>query len=137
MKDWKRAPGIMVYDASSDQELMEFGKFLMKKGELTVMAGWAGFAGVLPSLLGLEGERPRQVALGEKFLVACGSVNPITVRQLDYAQRQGFTRIRMAPHQKFDIGYYRTPEGEKNLKDWKELCSRSNRAIIDLSLIHI
>lgn len=131
MKDWKRAPGIMVYDASTDQELMEFGKFLMKKGELTVMAGCAGFAGVLPSLLGLEGERPRQVALGEKFLVACGSVNPITVRQLDYAQRQGFTRIRMAPHQKFDTGYYRTPEGEKNLKDWKELCSRSNRAIID------
>ena len=37
----------------------------------------------------------------------------------------------MAPHQKFDTGYYRTPEGEKNLKDWKELCSRSNRAIID------
>ena len=73
----------MVYDASTDQELMEFGKFLMKKGELTVMAGCAGFAGVLPSLLGLEGEMPRQVALGEKFLVACGSVNPITVRQLD------------------------------------------------------
>ena len=46
MKDWKRAPGIMVYDASTDQELMEFGKFLMKKGELTVMAGCAGFAGV-------------------------------------------------------------------------------------------
>lgn len=44
MKDWKRAPGIMVYDASTDQELMEFGKFLMKKGELTVMAA----APVLP-----------------------------------------------------------------------------------------
>ena len=131
IENWSRTPGIMVYDASTEEELMEEGRFLMEEGELGIMAGCAGFAGVLPELLELEGKGQKKVALAQPFLVACGSVNPITVGQLDYAEQHGFTRIRMAPHQKLDTGYYQTPEGQKALRDWKDLCSSNSRAIID------
>ena len=86
------------------------------------MAGRAGFAGVLPSLLGLEGERPRQVALGEKFLCSlreCQSDNgqaTSIMHNVRDLQESGWLRTRSS-----------TPDTTgrrrgKNLKDWKELC---------------
>lgn len=131
MENWKREPGIMVYDASTEEELKKIGKFLMENGELHIMAGCAGFAGVLPELLRLQGVRGRQVTLAENLLVACGSVNPITVSQLDYAEKHGFERIRMSPVQKLNQEYYKTPEGVKALREWKNICSRNRCAIID------
>lgn len=131
MENWNGRPGIMVYDASTEDRLRSAGEFLMEKDELHIMAGCAGFAGVLPSLLGLGGGRPRKVALTQRLLVACGSVNPITISQLDYAQMHGFERIRMTPEQKTGIGYYRTQEGIKVLGEWKNACGRSRCAIID------
>ncbi|WP_366925946.1 four-carbon acid sugar kinase family protein [uncultured Clostridium sp.] len=131
MKDWSRVPGIMIYDTSTEAEMEEQGKFLMKKDELHIMAGCAGFAGVLPSLLGLEGSGQRKVAMNGNFLVACGSVNPITRKQLDYAEKHGFKRIRMTPEQKLKAGYYQTPEGKAALLHWKDICSRNACSIID------
>ena len=72
--------GILVFDGADDQELARTGRELLRGGRLHIMAGCAGFAGVLPQLLGLRsevrGEMPR---LDQRLLVICGSVNPITV----------------------------------------------------------
>lgn len=68
LEKWRRMPGIMAYDAATDLELQREGQFLMEKGELSVMAGCAGFAGVLPRLLGLNGKKPSPVLLEKGFL---------------------------------------------------------------------
>lgn len=131
MDRWEQKPGVMVYDAQTEEELIKAGTFLLNKGELHIMAGCAGFAAVLPTLLGLKGSKRKEVALSDRFLVACGSVNPITKSQLDYAEQNGFHRIRLTPEQKLDTGYYETGAGKEALDAWKQVCRRERRCIID------
>lgn len=131
LKEWEPKQGILVYDASEDEEILKTGRFLMEQGELQLMAGCAGFAAVLPSLLGLTGNKKRTVALNNRLLVACGSVNPITRKQLDYAEKEGFTRIRLTPREKLEKGYFQTKDGKHKLAEWSAVCKKDRRCIID------
>lgn len=131
LKEWEPKQGILVYDASEDEEILKTGRFLMEQGELQLMAGCAGFAAVLPSLLGLTGSKKRTVALNNRLLVACGSVNPITRKQLDYAEQEGFTRIRLTPREKLEAGYFQTKDGKRKLAEWSAVCKKDRRCIID------
>lgn len=131
MAQWRPCPGIMVYDASTDRELTETGRFLMEAGELHIMAGCAGFAGVLPDLLHLNGRTDRKIRLTEPFFVACGSVNPITRSQLDFAQKRGCGRIRLTPPQKLEQGYYETAEGKYFLDEWARRAAGQKMCMLD------
>ena len=99
--------GICVMDASTQEDLEEAGRNLYASKELRVMAGCAGFASVLPELLGLTmGPAPELPCLDEGLFVLCGSVNPITLRQLALAQQHGFERIHIKPEQKLTEHYF-------------------------------
>lgn len=106
---------IRVWDTSEDYELEKIGKQLYESDGLRIMAGCAGFAAVLPKLLNLEGKNMPIPEFMPGFLVVCGSVNPITVGQLEYARGNGFTRINMTPEQKLDKDYWKTKEGKSFL----------------------
>lgn len=97
--------GIYVYDAACLEDLERAGRTLAAAGRLHISAGCAGFGAVLPGLLGLcrPDARPRP-KLDPRLLVVCGSVNPITVAQLDAAERAGFARLRLTPRQKLQPG---------------------------------
>lgn len=63
-----------------------------------MLAGCAGFAAFLPELLGLsDGSVVEPPQLDPRLLVLCGSVNPITLRQMDTAEKAGFARLRLTP----------------------------------------
>ncbi len=95
--------GICVVDAESDDDLECAGMRLGELDALSVSAGCAGFAAFLPSLLKLKtGSSPAMPPLGDGLLVVCGSVNPTTRRQLDWAEGHGFTRLRLTPAQKLE-----------------------------------
>ncbi|MEG0988731.1 MAG: four-carbon acid sugar kinase family protein [Clostridium sp.] len=130
-EQWQCSDGIMIYDAAADEELLTLGKLLMKEDELHITAGCAGFGAVLPELLGLTGQKQKEAAQSERFLIACGSVNPITKRQLDFAEQDGFIRIRLNSRQKLDERYYRTKAGIKDLETWKDLCMTEKRCMLD------
>ena len=121
----------MVYDAQSQESLITAASDLYRKGCLSIMAGCAGFASVLPKLLGLEGRESHVPEFISRFLVVCGSVNPITKSQLDYAQAHGFTRIRLTPRQKLDRGYWDSEEGQGTLRRWMLRCQIESRCILD------
>ena len=55
-------PGIQVYDAETDGDLLRIGRVLGKEG-LRLSAGCAGFASVLAELLELEGSSPERPCL--------------------------------------------------------------------------
>lgn len=131
MEGWQLKPGIMVYDAADDEELRSKGRFLLEQDELHIMAGCAGFAGVLPELLGLRGRTTGKVELAEQLFVACGSVNPITRNQLDYAEQKGCTRIRLTPEQKLTEESYRTEAGRRLLRQWETIAENSRLCILD------
>ena len=104
--------GIYVYDACSLEDLEQTGRTLAAAGRLHISAGCAGFGAVLPRLLGLGGkECAPEPRLDPRLLVVCGSVNPITVAQLDAAEQAGFARMRLSPRQKLEPGYWHSEEG--------------------------
>lgn len=110
-------PMIAVYDAETDEELRSLARKLGNAGQLMTVAGCAGMAEALPELLGLTGLAPSIPDFTPGFLVACGSVNPITKGQLDCAQKHGFRRIRLTPAQKLEPGYFETEVGRAKVKE--------------------
>lgn len=110
-------PVIAVYDAETDGELQSLARKLGNARQLKTVAGCAGMAEALPELLGLTGPAPSIPDFTPGFLVACGSVNPITKGQLDYAEKHGFRRIRLTPAQKLEPGYFETEVGRAKVKE--------------------
>lgn len=124
--------GIYVYDAESLEDLETAGRTLAAAGKLSISAGCAGFGEVLPRLLGLghtgQAARPR---LDPRLLVVCGSVNPITLAQMDRAEQAGFARLRLAPRQKLQPGYWESREGREDRRQIEEMLHGHPLAIID------
>ena len=129
--DIPRAAGIVVVDAETDEDLRRAGRALKDRGGLRLLAGCAGFAAALPALLELEGqgEPPAQSLLAGGLFVLCGSVNPITQKQLAVGESNGFARCHIEPEEKLIPGYLDTPEGERSLDRWRQ-ASRENRWMI-------
>lgn len=136
---WRATPdnipaekGIIIMDAETDQDLRSAGENLAAQGRLHVMAGCAGFAAVLPELLGLNiCQHPQLPILDPGLFVLCGSVNPITQSQLDYAEQNGFTRLHILPEQKLNPDYFNSAEGSATLSRWRAVSEDKPWLILD------
>ena len=126
------AEGLLVIDAQSDDDLMNAGRTLQRAGLMRVSAGCAGFGAVAQELLGLAGgEAPGVPKMDGGLLVICGSVNPITLRQLDCAEAAGFSRMRMSCEQKMTPGWFDGEEGQALLAHWRRALRSSPWCVID------
>ena len=124
--------GILVYDAATTADLAATGEALFQNGTPAVLAGCAGFAAFLPRLLGLsDGSRMEVPKLDPRLLVLCGSVNPITLRQMDTAEKAGFTRLRLTPRQKLEPGYWASADGKAALAEIEQMLAANPRCIIE------
>jgi uncharacterized protein YgbK (DUF1537 family) len=127
-----REAGIYVFDAQTVQHLQSAGQQLARQGKLHILAGCAGFGAILPELLGLgtdtAGPKP---ALDPRLLVVCGSVNPITREQIDWASRNGFAHEHLTPEQKLREDYWDEPEGKATIDSLRELLAKRADRIID------
>ncbi|WP_238899684.1 four-carbon acid sugar kinase family protein [Clostridium sp. YIM B02500] len=124
-------PEIIVWNAQTDDQLEKLGQRLYKENKLHVMAGCAGFAAVLPKLLGLEARPPEIPNFTQRFLVICGSVNPITLSQLEFAEANGFFRINLSAEEKLGEEYWKCEEGLKRLDSLRELIEAKSCSILD------
>lgn len=123
--------GVLVYDTETDEQMTEIAESLYGQKELGFCAGCAGFASVLPGILGLSGEPERLPLLSPRLLVACGSVNPITVTQLDRAEEAGVPRIRLNARQKLDPDWPEGAEASECICNWGALCVENSACILD------
>lgn len=122
---------IAVYDCETDEEMKAIAAGLDRKKSFRLIAGCAGFAEIVPKILGWQETSQEAPALPEHFLVVCGSVNPITVKQLDYAEHHGFVRIQLTPEQKLTRGYFASDTGNAFLDRIWEICNQNKKVIID------
>lgn len=126
--------GVLVYDAERIEDLEMTGRMLAELGKTHILAGCAGFGAILPSLLGIgSGSLASCPPLSERMLVVCGSVNPITLTQLDEAEQAGFLRFRLSPEQKLSAGYWQSEQGVSDLEQLRDLLERHPRMIIDVN----
>lgn len=94
--------GIKVYDSESDSDMMNIAESLNESGNLRLTAGCAGFAGVLAKVLGFKAKLPEFPSMPEKLFMVCGSVNPVTIAQMDFAGSHGFKRIYLSVNDKLN-----------------------------------
>ena len=126
------AEGIAVLDAETEEDLLRIGKAMEEAGDCRICAGCAGFASVLPELLGLAGSGETELpALRGGLFVLCGSVNPITQRQLDYGEAHGFERIHIPPLEKLNPDRFPDGAGKESLDRWKRRMAENAWLILD------
>ena len=123
-------PGIQVFDAATDEDLLTIGRQLGAAG-VRLSAGCAGFAEVVADLLALEGTASRIPDLQAPFFVACGSVNPVTCRQLDMAEQNGFPRFQLLPEQKLLPEWLESDQCAAAVDSWLAAARREGRGILD------
>lgn len=124
--------GILVFDAVDSDELFHTGRQLQEQDALHIMAGCAGFGAVLPELLGIDAEESGSLPeLDPRLLVVCGSVNPITLTQLERAESAGFIRLRLTLRQKLEPGYWNSSEGRDDLIQMEEILAANSYCIIE------
>lgn len=124
--------GILVFDAADAGDLYRTGRQLLRQGAMHIMAGCAGFGAVLPRLLGIAGDVSRPLPnLDPRLLVVCGSVNPITLAQLDRAESAGFIRLRLTLRQKLEPGYWQSKEGRADLSRIEEMLASNPYCVIE------
>lgn len=125
------AEGILVYDSSCDEDIKTIAYELMTKGEMHLMAGCAGFARMLSQILGFRGEQPRVPEIRANMLVACGSVNPVSVAQCDDAECKGFPRFRLSPEQKLNHDWVDSCDADAYIQQLHDSCKKNPMVILD------
>lgn len=90
---------IVICDAESDMDFQRIATELQRTNRLKILGGCAGFAAVLPPFLGLMGKPIELPRINAPLLVLCGSLNPITKRQLEYGAAHGGIRISLQSEQ--------------------------------------
>lgn len=128
---WER-PGIQVYDAETDEDLKRSG-LLLGTERLRLSAGCAGFAEVLADVLGLDGRNPPVPKLEPSLFIACGSVNPVTLRQMAVAEEAGFPHVHLTPVQKLEPGWLETAECRESVSRWLAEAKTAGRFILDVN----
>ncbi len=121
---------ITLHDAATDDDLAVIAAKLKENGS-TLMAGCAGFAPLLDSIVDLPHGETASPRLTDGLFVACGSLNSITEEQILYAESAGFRRIHLTPEQILDPDYLDSPAGHEWVADVKKMCEGDVPVMLD------
>jgi len=127
-----RRAGIQVYDAETQEDLVRVLRVATAE-DLQLTAGCAGFASVLADYLDLKGVPEKMPELPSSLFVVCGSMNPVTIRQLDEAERAGIRRFRLTPQQKLDATWLDSEAGQRMLQSCLEQLRGSGACMVDVN----
>ena len=110
---------ILVCSAETDQELETWSRQFPENDSL-FLAGCAGFAEYLPNSISFVREQPEKTVASEKLVVVSGSVNEITLLQLQESKAQADLWIELSDRQKFDPSYTQSEEWQAQLRRIRE-----------------
>jgi len=115
--DFNAFRGIFIFDAQTNEDMTGIGHKLDSLDQLKLTAGCAGFAGVLCSLLDFKKHKIVSADFGNTVLVISGSVNKISIDQMNHLKRAGYKGITLTAGQKLDNDYCNS----KSFKDYFDL----------------
>ena len=119
--------GLAVFDAKTNKELQHFGEILNKNNNLNICVGCAGFAKILAELI-FESKKKEKVNIKKPLVVICGSVNPITQKQVRYVNKD-YPVISLNTKQLLTQNYWETSEGNHQIHEFSQLIN-SHRIVV-------
>ena len=130
---------IVVFDSESDEDQRRIADSLFMTGSAQLVAGCAGFADAYVRALcvhltgrepeGME-EAPERIA-SHGMLVICGSLNPVSLVQLDHAEAHGFVRMHLDGASLAEPGFWDSAEGACAFAELAARLSRGGNIIVD------
>lgn len=123
--------GILVYDSATGEDIFRIASGLKEKKQTHLLSGCAGFAAALFKLASFEPREEKLPVFDRKLLTVCGSINSVTVSQLDYASARGMHRICLTPQQKLTVDWARSDAGAACLRNWRNGIRQHEDAIIE------
>lgn len=127
-------PAVGIFDADTIDDIRNIVKDLNNKNKLRIMAGCAGLASVLSEILDFTHHIKEKPKLSRPLLVICGSLNPISKKQIEYAQKQGYSRFTISEEEQLETDYQETEEGKSWLASMKAELKKSKAVMIDTGL---
>jgi D-threonate/D-erythronate kinase len=111
---------ILLIESHSDEEMLSQGNELLMSGALNITVGCAGFAKALANII-YKKRDAAQKDIQLPLLIVCGSVNPVTKKQIAFAEVNGFERISLTMEQLWDKQYWDTVKGQKNINQYLKI----------------
>ncbi|MCM3117987.1 four-carbon acid sugar kinase family protein [Neobacillus sp. MER 74] len=105
---------IMLIESHSDVEMLSQGYELLLNDALKITVGCAGFAKALAKII-YKNRDTTQNSMELPLFIVSGSVNPVTKKQIAFAEVNGFERISLTLEQLWDKQYWDTGKGQKNI----------------------
>ncbi len=124
---------IVVYDAICEGDMERIRKNLSTSGRVNYTAGCAGFAGYLPRLLKISSNKRPSIEPTEGLIVISGSVNKITIDQINYAAERGFPRITLNPEEKLAENILEKISMSEWFRNFEKLYSNHKKIILDVA----
>lgn len=123
---------IVVCDMISMEDLDYRLDNLISQGLLKKIAGCAALAERLVNKISFHRKEQKSYKKTDSLYVACGSLNQITKKQVEYAERHGGFCVRhLTMEQKLIPSYFETKEGKQFLEEMVELCKKNRKVIVD------
>ena len=130
--DCSKTRSIIVYDAENDKEVEGILQALHEGDSLHFLAGCAGLAQVLAEILPFEKNKVSYHTDASDIFVVCGSLNPISKSQIEFACQHGFTRLQLPKGAKFVKNFLETEAGEEFLFLLSQSCANHSPIIVDV-----
>ena len=122
---------VIVCDVLKEEDIDSRLDELIGQKKLRFIAGCAALAASLKNKISFHRTTGQNFQRTKGMYVACGSLNEITKKQVEYGEKNGFVRKHLTMQQKLQSGYYKTSEGKKFLEEVVELCRNNKKVIMD------
>jgi uncharacterized protein YgbK (DUF1537 family) len=111
---------ILLIESHSDEEMLSQGKELLMNDALNITVGCAGFAKALANII-YKKRDTTQNDMKLPLLIVCGSVNPVTKKQIAFAEVNGFERISLTMEQLWTKQYWDTGKGQEYIDNYLKI----------------
>jgi D-threonate/D-erythronate kinase len=111
---------ILLIESQSDEEMLSQGNELLMNDALKITVGCAGFAKALANII-YKKRDTTQNDMELPLLIVSGSVNPVTKKQIVFAEMNGYERISLTLEQLWDKQYWDTLKGQENINQYLKI----------------
>lgn len=101
-EEWKNIEGIVIHDSRTSKDMEKIAHTLMTGKTSCLLAGCAGFAALLPKMLGIQSRKPVIPVLSPHMFIACASIHPVSLAQCEDASQKGVPQYFLSPKEKLD-----------------------------------